>query len=103
MRTVGIDYSLSSPCICINTGAEFNIFNCSFHYLASSKKYEGINGNLNGILHTDFTSDEQRYASITTWALKLLEEGDVICIEGYSMGSTGRVFNIAENAGLLKH
>jgi len=103
MRTVGIDYSLSSPCICIHSGAEFNITNCSFHYLTSTKKYEGVNGILNGVLHFDFTSDEQRYAAITTWVLELLQEGDVICIEGYSMASTGRVFNIAENAGLLKH
>jgi len=106
MRTVGIDYSLSSPCICINSGAEFNITNCSFHYLTSTKKYEGVwkqNVNITGNLHFDFTSDEQRYNLITNWVLGLLEEDDVICIEGYSMASTGRVFNIAENAGLLKH
>jgi Holliday junction resolvasome RuvABC endonuclease subunit len=106
MRTVGIDYSLSSPCICINTGPEFNISNCSFHFLTSTKKYEGVwrqNLDITGTLHVDFTSDEQRYAAITKWVLELLQEGDVICIEGYSMASTGRVFNIAENAGLLKH
>jgi Holliday junction resolvasome RuvABC endonuclease subunit len=106
MRTVGIDYSLSSPCICINSGAKFNITNCSFHYLTSTKKYEGVwkqNVDITGNLHTIFTSDEQRYNFITNWVLGLLKENDVICIEGYSMASTGRVFNIAENAGLLKH
>jgi Holliday junction resolvasome RuvABC endonuclease subunit len=106
MRTVGIDYSLSSPCICIHDGPAFSISNCSFHYLTSTKKYEGVwrqNVNINGNLHLYFTSDEQRYAAITKWVLELLQEGDVICIEGYSMASTGRVFNIAENAGLLKH
>jgi Holliday junction resolvasome RuvABC endonuclease subunit len=106
MRTVGIDYSLSSPCICINSGAKFNITNCSFYYLTSIKKYEGVwrqNVDITGNLHFSFTSDEQRYNLITNWVLGLLEENDVICIEGYSMASTGRVFNIAENAGLLKH
>jgi Holliday junction resolvasome RuvABC endonuclease subunit len=107
MRTVGIDYSLSSPCICIHDGPVFSIFNCSFHYLTSTKKYEGVwtqqDVDITGTLHLYFTSDEQRYAAITKWVLELLKEGDVICIEGYSMASTGRVFNIAENAGLLKH
>jgi Holliday junction resolvasome RuvABC endonuclease subunit len=104
MRTVGIDYSLSSPCVCIHEGVgEFNISNCSFYYLTSTKKYEGVNGILNGQLHLDYTSDEQRYDQITSWVLTLLRENDSICIEGYSMASTGRVFNIAENAGLLKH
>ena len=107
MRTVGIDYSLSSPCICIHDGPAFSISNCSFHYLTSTKKHEGVwtqqDVDINGNLHLYFTSDEQRYAAITKWVLELLKEGDVICIEGYSMASTGRVFNIAENAGLLKH
>jgi crossover junction endodeoxyribonuclease RuvC len=104
MRTVGIDYSLSSPCVCIHEGVgEFNISNCSFYYLTSTKKYEGVNGIVNGQLHLDYTSDEQRYDQITSWVLTLLRENDTICIEGYSMASTGRVFNIAENAGLLKH
>jgi crossover junction endodeoxyribonuclease RuvC len=104
MRTVGIDYSLSSPCVCIHEGVgKFNISNCSFYYLTSTKKYEGVNGIINGQLHIDYTSDEQRYDQITAWVLTLLRENDSICIEGYSMASTGRVFNIAENAGLLKH
>ena len=106
MRTVGIDYSLSSPCICIHDGPVFSISNCSFHYLTSTKKHEGVwnkDVDITGTLHLYFTSDEQRYAAITKWVLELLKEGDVICIEGYSMASTGRVFNIAENAGLLKH
>ena len=106
MRTVGIDYSLSSPCICIHDGYGFSISNCTFNYLTSTKKYEGVwrqNLNITGTLHVDFTSDEQRYFTITSWVLSLLNEGDIISIEGYSMASTGRVFNIAENAGLLKH
>ena len=106
MRIVGVDYSLSSPCICIHNGSEFSIENCAFHFLTSTKKYEGVwrqNLDITGSLHLDFKSNEERYAAIAVWVLSLLEENDIIYIEGYSMGSTGMVFNIAENAGLLKH
>jgi crossover junction endodeoxyribonuclease RuvC len=51
----------------------------------------------------EYASNEQRYFNITDWVLTKLREGDIVYIEGYSMGSTGMVFNIAENAGLLKH
>lgn len=106
MRTIGIDYSLSSPCICIHDGAAFSIENCTFHFLTSTKKHEGVwrqNVRITGTLHPDHKTEEERYAAITCWALSLLLEDDVVYMEGYSMGSTGRVFNIAENAGLLKH
>jgi Holliday junction resolvasome RuvABC endonuclease subunit len=106
MRIVGVDYSLSSPCICIHDGSGFSITNCKFHFLTSTKKYEGVwrqNLDITGTLHHDFKTNEERYAEIAVWVLNLLEEDDIIYMEGYSMGSTGMVFNIAENAGLLKH
>lgn len=104
MRYVGIDYSLTSPCICIHSGETFSFNSCTFHFLTSSSKYEGKFGsNIHGHTYHDYNCDEQRYYGITKWVLDLLQDGDIVMIEGYSMGSTGRVFNIAENAGLLKH
>ncbi len=104
MRYVGIDYSLSSPCICIHDGVQFDIKNCTFHYLTSVGKYEGKFGdNIYGYPHDTWKNNEHRYHLISHWALSLIEESDIVYMEGYSMGSTGRVFNIAENAGLLKH
>lgn len=104
MRYVGIDYSLSSPCICVHSGETFGFDSCTFHFLTSVGKYEGKFGNnIHGYPHSTWINDEHRYHLITNWVLSLLEDSDSITIEGYSMGSTGRVFNIAENAGLLKH
>ena len=40
---------------------------------------------------------------ISTWAIQLLQHCDHVVIEDYSYGSVGRVFNIAENMGLLKY
>lgn len=104
MRYVGIDYSLTSPCVCVTESDTFSFQNCSFHFLTSTGKFEGKFGNnIYGHTYHNYISDEQRYYGITKWVLDLLRDGDIVMIEGYSMGSTGRVFNIAENAGLLKH
>lgn len=103
MRVIGIDYSLSSPCVCVFDGDTFGYESCSFYYLTNNKKYDIDIDNIEGDLHRDFTSNEERYYNIALWVIEKLKEGDVIYMEGYSMGSTGMVFNIAENAGLLKH
>jgi len=103
VRIVGIDYSMSSPCICIHEGKEFKLINCKFYFLTDMKKFNVDVDNIQGDLHQDYTSTEQRFYNITKWALSKLKEDDIIYIEGYSMGSTGMVFNIAENLGLLKH
>ena len=103
MRVVGIDYSLSSPCVCVFDGETFSYDNCRFYYLTNNKKYDIDRGNIQGDLHEDYISNEERYFNIADWVLTKLEECDTVYIEGYSMGSTGLVFNIAENAGLLKH
>lgn len=51
-------------------------------------------------------SEEERFDIISDWAMAVLSKYNVtmLCLEGYSMGSSkGRVFNIAENIGLFKH
>lgn len=104
MRYIGIDYSLTSPCVCVFEGETFSYESCSFHFLTSVGKYEGKFGdNVVGHPYPDYSCDEQRYFNITNWVLNLIKADDKVLIEGYSMASTGRVFNIAENAGLLKH
>jgi len=103
MRIVGVDYSMSSPCVCICDTNNFKLVNCKFYYLTDNKKHNIDIDNIQGDLHQDYTCTEQRFYNITNWVLTKLKEDDIIYIEGYSMGSTGMVFNIAENAGLLKH
>jgi Holliday junction resolvasome RuvABC endonuclease subunit len=103
MRIVGIDYSLSSPCVCICDPDDFSFSKCKFYFLTDAKKFNVDVDNLQGELHEHYFVEEERFHNITKWVLDKLKEGDIIYMEGYSMGSTGRVFNIAENAGLLKH
>lgn len=104
MRVVGIDYSLTSPSICVyGLSDEFKLDNCTFYYLTSNKKLDIDTDNIFGDLHTDYKCNEERHYNITKWVMDKLQEDDKVFIEGYSLGSTGMVFNIAENCGLLKH
>ena len=104
-KTIGIDYSLSSPAICVCKGP-FKLSNCKIYYLTNVKKYEGnfYNGLINGRLHLPYTTETQRHDQISNWAIDVVDTTiHNIFIEGYSFGSKGLVFNLAENMGTLKH
>ena len=123
---IGIDYSLSSPGVCVNTSeGEFRYEDCTFYFLTNTKKYDatfkekiafGTSAvEYIGTQHKPYTSEPERYSQIADWVIdiiksqsqlmigKLWEKKPIIQIEDYSYGSTGRVFHIAENLGLLKY
>ena len=119
---IGIDYSLSSPGICVNTSkGEFKTEDCTFYFLTNTKKYDATfcrpfvtNVRYIGTSHKPYTSEPERYSQIADWVINIIKSyGDAttgmnrikptIQIEDYSYGSTGRVFHIAENLGLLKY
>ena len=122
---IGIDYSLSSPGVCVNISEdEFQYEDCKFYYLTNTKKYEGTFKEKMafgtsaveyiGTPHRPYNSEPERYNNIANWAIDIIKlYGDAktginrikptIQIEDYSFGSTGRVFHIAENLGLLKY
>ena len=119
---IGIDYSLSSPGVCVNTSeGEFDYEDCTFYYLTNTKKYDATfcrpfvtNVRYIGTSHKPYTNESERYSQIADWVINIIKSyGDAttgsnrikprIQIEDYSFGSTGRVFHIAENLGLLKY
>ena len=104
-KTIGVDYSLTSPAICVCVGS-YKFENCKIYYLTNVKKYEGnfYNGQINGRLHLPYTTETQRHDQISDWATDIINGyTNNIFIEGYSYGSKGLVFNLAENMGALKH
>jgi crossover junction endodeoxyribonuclease RuvC len=106
MLIAGIDYSLTTPAICVAPYKKtFGFEDCKFHFLTAKKKASGsfAKGQINGKEHRTYKIEEQRYNNISTWALEILNEVEYVVIEDYSFGSKGRVFHIAENTGLLKH
>src|SRR5210317_716102 len=98
---IGIDYSLTSPAICVNNG------NLMFYYLTSKKKLTGvISEEIVGYEHKEWTDPIQRFTFISDFALDIISatSNPTIYIEGYSFGSKGQgVFQIAENCGILKY
>ena len=108
MIIAGVDYSLRSPCICVFSDTtedkSFAFNKCTFHFLTDTKKYATFFlKNIYGERFQDWNQDFQRYKSIADWSIEYLDGCNQIAIEGYSMGSQGKVFNIAENTGVLKY
>ena len=107
---IGIDYSLTSPAICI-ADESFEFSKCEFYYLTSKKKHIGKFGkNITGFEHNEYNNPIERFKNISTWAihrintLPNIHEELSIFIEGYSYGSKGQaIFQIAENCGILKY
>jgi hypothetical protein len=59
--------------------------------------------NINGESFQDYVADVDRFDSISDWAINLCVGASEIAVEGYSYGSKGKVFNLAENMGIFKH
>jgi len=105
MIYAGIDYSLTSPAITVYDDAKsFMWDNCYSYFLSDIKKTHGVYQNVVGTPLPLYNSSQERYDSIARWVLDILRSHcvDRVFIEDYSYGSTGRVFHIAENAGVLK-
>ena len=107
--TIGIDYSLTSPAVCINDG------NLMFYYLTNKKKWIGKQSeNIIGYEHDEWIDPIERFKNISNFVFKVIGKHisptigyrsiEKIFIEGYSYGSKGQgLFQIAENCGILKY
>jgi Holliday junction resolvasome RuvABC endonuclease subunit len=109
MILAGIDYSYTSPAICVyDTKDKFEFQNLKFFNFYADARKTKLNGQFGNVLiqnHPDYSTQEERFRNICQWAAKKLGDAGVeeVCIEGYAMGaSSGLVFNIAENTSLLK-
>ena len=100
----GLDYSMTSPAICLSSPTNFDFKNCTFSFLTTLKKYDVSFENISG-RYFEYENEMKRYDTISSHFLDVMLDYNVsTCyIEGYSMGSKGRVFNIAENTGIFKY
>jgi len=107
MVIAGIDYSLCGPAICLfraNATGLFSYSGCSFYFLTDNKRQSEIRTlNIFGERLSDWDSDQHRYETIADWALDIVMGCTHVAIEGYAYSASGRVFNIAENTGILKY
>lgn len=99
MKFAGVDYSMTSPAI-----TTFDTLNNEYHYyFYTGNKKLFWEGNFHGTLHLPWSSPEQRFDQIGSWAIEILKGCDRAFIEGYAFGARGQVFNIGENTGVLKN
>jgi Holliday junction resolvasome RuvABC endonuclease subunit len=104
---VGVDYSISCPCICIlDPSREFS--KSKFLFLSNRKRdVTAGNSHIKVELHKPFTTEQERYDHISNSMVHFItsnaSEHPHVFIEDYAMGAKGKVFNIAENTGLFKH
>ena len=103
MKTkVGIDYSMTSPAICVGEGT---FTSCRIQYLTPTKKFAKsyLDGKIKGSHFGTWPSEEFRYDFISNWIVAQVPVHAEIILEGYAFAAKGQVFNIGENTGLLKH
>ncbi len=100
----GIDYSTTSPSICIKVGDSWDI-----HFLTLKKtladEYWHQPFLFFGHSLPNIPVTISRYKYISSWAMDVIKSYDVsaVIIEDYAYAATGRVFNIGENTGILKY
>lgn len=104
MNIAGIDWSMTSPAVCIiDSRTPFRYEDCCFHFF--SKKADNTLQLFPYDPIPKWDSQEERFHWYSNWALDVLWTHSVhkVMIEGYAFGSTsGLVFNIGESTGALK-
>lgn len=105
MIVCGVDYSLTSPAITVHKGDEWSIDNCKFYYFVGKESLVVTDKDFTGFVYPKFECDPHRYNNLADWSMSIIRENKVekMFIEGYAFGAVGRVFQIAENAGLFKY
>lgn len=117
ITTIGIDYSITSPGICVHNGDSWGgASNCDFYFFNSKKTEPEFNPSENNIHwieygSKEFSDDFERFNYLSDSICSIIDTVIIktkripnVFIEGYSFGSTGsRLFQIAENTALLKY
>ena len=110
-KLAGIDYSLTSPAICVWKGTDdnrqFNFNMCNVYYLETAQRLKRPQHeilNLHTEIYPEWETEEQRHDLLSDWAMSIIS-GCQVFIEGYAFATSGKSYvrSVAENSGLLKH
>lgn len=104
MTMAGIDYSMTSPAICIHRGTDWSLSNCKFYFRTDKKKLELATDQFVSSFIDPWQCNEERFVAGAEWARSILSSAapQSVTLEGYAMGAKGLVFHIGENTGQLK-
>ena len=104
----GIDYSLTSPAICVAKviDNEIKFENCKFHFLKQNKSHKSLGEVFFAYDYPEYSDDIERFSKLASWTIECVrwfdDRASEIYLEDYAFAATGRVFHIAENMGILK-
>lgn len=107
---VGIDYSMTSPAVCVCNG-DFKYENCSFAFITNKQKLAVQHTpNIVGLPLYEYKDNLERFTKLANMTVEFIRSAIVyngytihIGLEGYAYGAKGQVFNIGENTGILKY
>ncbi len=113
-KIAGIDYSLTSPAICVWKSTDDRLFDfdsCDLYYLENSQRWKSTTASSHGLLnlhpeeYPEWNTEEERHDLLSNWAMNIIQECNEIYLEGYAFATVGKshVRSVAENTGLLKH
>ena len=103
----GIDYSLTSPAVCVGKLVDgmLKFENCKFHFIKKNRSHESF-GNFRAYDYPKYSDEIERYVRLAEWAIECIRwfngRAKHVYLEDYAFAATGRVFNIGENTGILK-
>ena len=110
---IGIDYSITSPAICTYYGDKqnFDVRMCNFFYYNKIKITTPVEFIHQTTPQENYKTSIQRFSNTSHWAIRCIDitkqaydyPETIILIEDYSFGSKGKVFELAENCGILKY
>ena len=112
-KIAGIDYSLTSPAICVYKEKDDGFFDfdrCMLYYLSNNEKQQQLASgcgvsNLIAERYPEWNCEEERHDKLSNWAYQRVQGCDEVYLEGYAFATAAQagVRSIAENTGLLKH
>jgi len=111
-KIAGIDYSLTSPAICVykeeEDGGYFDFDRCMLHYLSNNKRQQQLASgcgvsNIRAELYPKWNTAEERHEKLASWAYRIVQGCEEVLLEGYAYGVTSNRAPIYENTAILKH
>jgi hypothetical protein len=106
MIIAGIDWSLTSPSVCIydsSNNKPFHFNSCIISVVNDRSHIIGRRHNVKIYPHYNWSKPEERYHTLAIHFLPELIQCDVIYLEDYAYAAKGKVFNLAESTGILKY
>ena len=97
MFLVAIDWSKNGSGI-----TKYNTLTGKMDYLTFSSVKKNVSDHIKFLPKKDFKNDWDQIKFMTDIVLDFIPKGSPIIIEGYSFGSVGSVFDIAESCGVMK-